>query len=201
LTWFQKPSILFCKVIVKHAPFNLAKKMNDNPDANQNQSEDSEPTFEVDKNDFSKHWLYLKKRENLLLGTLVSIGAALVCLAIWLIVMRFTGYKIGWMALAAGFGIGFAMQFFGKGVSPQFGVIGGAISLVTWLLGNFFTAAIIFSRLKHVALLTLMSHIDFSMVTLFLKAVIGPIDFLLCASAVYAAYYIGFKRVVPDNIK
>lgn len=175
--------------------------MNDNPDANQNQSEDSEPTFEVDKNDFSKHWLYLKKRENLLLGTLVSIGAALVCLAIWLIVMRFTGYKIGWMALAAGFGIGFAMQFFGKGVSPQFGVIGGAISLVTWLLGNFFTAAIIFSRLKHVALLTLMSHIDFSMVTLFLKAVIGPIDFLLCASAVYAAYYIGFKRVVPDNIK
>jgi hypothetical protein len=175
--------------------------MTDERNTDQAPTEDSEPTFEVDKSDFSKHWQYLKKRENLVAGTLVSIGAAIVCLAIWLIVMRLTGYKLGWMTLAAGFGIGFAMQYFGKGVSPQFGVIGGTITFLTWLLGNFFTAAIIFSRVKNVALVTLISHIDFSMITLFLKAVIGPIDFLLCASAVYAAYYIGFKRVVPDNVK
>jgi hypothetical protein len=163
--------------------------------------DDSEPTFEVDKSDFSKHWQYLKKRENLLMGILSSIAAAVLILLIWLVIMKFSGYKIGWMALAGGFGIGFAMQRFGKGVSPQFGIAGGAISFVTWILGNFFTAAIIFSRVKNVSLVTLLSHIDFSMVTLFLKAVIGPVDYLLCAAAVYAAYYVGFKRVVPDDIK
>jgi hypothetical protein len=93
------------------------------------------------------------------------------------------------------------MQYFGKGVSPQFGVVAGAISFFAWLVGNFFTAAIIFSRLKNISFLTLMSRIDFSMIGLFLKAVIGPVDFLLCAAAVYTAYYIGFKRVVPGNIK
>jgi uncharacterized membrane protein (DUF485 family) len=164
-------------------------------------AEDSEPTFEVDKNDFSKHWQYLKKRENLLIGVLSSLGAAIIILILWVVIMRLTSYKVGWMALAAGFGIGYSMQYFGKGVSPQFGVIGGAISFFTWLAGNFFTAAVIFSRIKHMSFLTLMSHIDFSMVTLFLKAVIGPVDYILCAAAVYAAYYIGFKRVVPDNIK
>jgi hypothetical protein len=164
-------------------------------------ADDSEPTFEVDKSDFSKHWQYLKKRENLLMGTLWSIGAAFIIMIVWLVIMKLTGFKLGWMALAEGFGIGYAMQHFGKGVSPQFGIVGGALSFATWIFGNFFTAAIIFSRVKNISLITLLSHIDFSMVSLFLKAVIGPVDFILCAAAVYTAYYIGFKRVVPDDIK
>jgi hypothetical protein len=164
-------------------------------------TEDSEPTFEVDKSDFSKHWQYLKKRENLLLGTLWSIGAALLITTVWLVIMKLTGYKLGWMSLAEGFGIGYTMQYFGKGVSPQFGIVGGVLSFLTWIFGNFFTAAIIFSRMKNVSLITLLSHIDLSMIGIFLKAIIGPVDYLLCAAAVYAAYYIGFKRVVPDNIK
>ncbi len=166
-----------------------------------NLPEDSEPTFEVDKADFSKHWQYLKKRENLLMGTLSSVGTAVIILIIWIVIMRLTSYKVGWMALAAGFGIGYSMLYFGKGVSPHFGIIAGAISFPTWLLGNFFTAAIIFSRIKHVGFMTLLSHVDFSMISIFLKAVIGPVDYILCAAAVYAAYYIGFKRVVPDSIK
>jgi hypothetical protein len=164
-------------------------------------TDDSEPTFEVDKSDFSKHWQYLKKRENLLQGILAGIGVAILCLAIWLIIMKLTGYKVGWMALAEGFGVGYAIRFFGKGVSPQFGVCAGVISFFTWLFGNFFTAAVIFSRMKNISFLTLMSRVDFSMVSLFLKAILGPVDFLLCAAAVYSAYYIGFKRVTPDMLK
>lgn len=166
-------------------------------------SDDSEPTFEVDKSDFSKHWQYLKKRENLLRGTLWSIGTAFLLLVVWLVIMKLTGHpeKVGGMTLVEGFGIGFAMQHFGKGVSPQFGVVGGALAFSTWIFGNFFTGAIIFSRFKHVGLITLLSHTDFSMVTLFLKAVIGPIDFILCAAAIFTAYYIGFKRVTPDQVK
>jgi hypothetical protein len=172
-------------------------------DQQESPAEDSEPTFEVDKSDFSKHWQYLKKRENLLMGTLWSLGAALVILAVWLVVMKVTGHpeKIGWMTLAEGFGIGFAMQHFGKGVSPQFGIVGGAISFLAWVIGNFFTGALIFSRLKNVSLTVLLSHTDFSMVSIFLRAVIGPIDCILCAAAVYTAYYFGFKRVAPDNFK
>jgi hypothetical protein len=193
LTWFQKASILFCKGADKGNKY-MTEEQKDLAD-------DSEPTFEVDKSDFSKHWQYLKKRENLLVGTLWSIGAAILILMIWVMIMKLTGYKVGWMALAEGFGIGYAMQRFGKGVSPQFGVVGGAVSFITWILGNFLTAAIIFSKMKNISFLTLLSHIDFSMVSIFLKAVIGPVDYILCAAAVYTAYYIGFKRVVPDNIK
>jgi hypothetical protein len=72
-----------------------------------NPEDNSEPTFEVDKSDFSKHWQYLKKRENLLKGTIWSIGASLVVMIIWLAIMKLTGYKVGWMAFAEGFAIGF----------------------------------------------------------------------------------------------
>jgi hypothetical protein len=160
---------------------------------------DEEPSFEVDPRDFSKHWQYLKKRETIPLGTAAGIGAAAIALIIWTLAVKFTGYKLGWMAIAASFGIGFAIQYFGKGVSPVFGIIGGGIAFVTWLAGNFVTAALIFSRVKNLSFLTIMSRMDFSMAAMFLGAVIGPVDWLLLIAAAYTAYFFGFKKVTPPQ--
>ncbi|HUI92644.1 MAG TPA: hypothetical protein VLX68_10390 [Chitinivibrionales bacterium] len=160
---------------------------------------DSEQSFEVDPRDFSKHWQYLKKRENILLGTAAGIGAAIVALVIWGFAVKFTGYKLGWIAMASSFGIGFAIQYFGKGVSPVFGIIGGGIVFFTWLAGNFITAALIFSRVKSISFLTIMSRMDFPMFGAFLQAVIGPVDWLLLLAATYIAYFFGFKKVAPPQ--
>jgi hypothetical protein len=160
---------------------------------------DSEMSFEVDPRDFSKHWQYLKKRENLVLGTLAGAGAAVVSLFIWGLAVKFSGYKLGWMAIAASFGIGFAIRYFGKGVSPAFGIIGGGTAFLTWLAGNFVTAALIFSRVKNLSFLTLISRMDVSMVTMFLQAVTGPLDWLLLIAAAYIAYFFGFKKVAPPQ--
>ena len=155
---------------------------------------DLEPSFEVDPRDFSKHWQYLKKRENLFLGTAAGIGAAVVALIIWALAVKFSGYKVGWMAIAASFGIGFAIRYFGKGVSPVFGVIGGGTAFLAWLAGNIITTAfIISSRMKDFGFLKIVSHINFAT----FMASLQLIDWILAIAAAYIAYFFGFKKVEP----
>jgi hypothetical protein len=162
-------------------------------------TDDSEPSFEVDPTDFSKHWQYLKKRENFPKATLGGIGAAIVSLIVWALLIKITGYKLGWMAIAMSVAVGFAIQYFGKGVSPVFGVIGGSIAFLAWLAGNFITAAFIFSKMKNLSIITVISRMDIPTVFMFLKAVISPIDWLLGFAAAYTAYYFGFKKVMPPQ--
>jgi hypothetical protein len=155
---------------------------------------DSEPNFEVDPRDFSKHWQYLKKRENIPMGAAAGVGAAIAALIIWALFIKFTGYKVGWMAIAASFGIGFTIQYFGKGVSPVFGIIGGGIAFMTWLVGNFITGAfIVFSRVEH------SNFHAIPAIMMCLKAAIQPVDWLLAFAAVYIAYFFGFKKVTPPQ--
>jgi hypothetical protein len=155
---------------------------------------DEEPSFEVDPRDFSKHWQYLKKRENLPMGAAAGAGAAIAALVIWALLIKFTGYKVGWMAIAASFGIGFAIQYFGKGVSPVFGIIGGGIAFLTWLVGNFITGAfIISSHLQNTSLVAIPA------IMMCLKAAIQPVDWLLGFAAAYTAYFFGFKKVTPPQ--
>jgi hypothetical protein len=155
---------------------------------------DEELSFEVDPRDFSKHWQYLKKREHIPLGVAAGVGAAIAALIIWALLIKLTGYKVGWMAIAASFGIGFAIQYFGKGVSPVFGMIGGGIAFITWLAGNFITGAfIVFSRVENTNFLAIPT------IMLCLKASIQPVDWLLGFAAAYTAYFFGFKKVTPPQ--
>jgi hypothetical protein len=159
-------------------------------------ADDAEPSFEVDPRDFSKHWQYLKKRENILLGTAAGVGTAVVALIIWALAVKFSGYKLGWMAIAASFGIGFAIRYFGKGVSPVFGVIGGGTAFLTWLAGNIITTVfIISSRMKDFGFLKIISHINFPT----FMASLQLIDWLLAFAAAYIAYFFGFKKVAPPQ--
>jgi hypothetical protein len=158
-----------------------------------------EASFEVDAKDFSKYWNYLKKKENIALGILGGVAAALIALIIWAVLIKFSGYKVGWMAIVAGAGIGFAVRYLGKGISPEFGIAGGAIAFLLWLFGNLITAVLIFSRMKNISFLTIISHMDFPTVMVFLKAVISPIDWLLGFAAAYTAYFFGFKKVSPPQ--
>jgi hypothetical protein len=157
---------------------------------------DSEMSFEVDPRDFSKHWQYLKKRENLLLGTAAGAGAAVIAIIIWALAVKFSGYKVGWMAIAASFGIGFAIRYFGKGVSPAFGVIGGGTAFLAWLAGNIITTAfIISSRMKDFGFFKIISHINFAT----FMASLQLIDWILAIAAAYIAYFFGFKKVGPPQ--
>ena len=76
----------------------------------------------------------LKLEQNLPMGIASGAGAATVGAAVWALVTVGTGYQIGWMAVGVGFLVGYSIRFFGKGIDPIFGVIGGAFIILVYLL-------------------------------------------------------------------
>ena len=74
--------------------------------------------------------------ENLPKGILCAVVACIVGAVAWGLISVFTGRQIGFMPIAIGFMVGFAMRK-GKGIRPIFGIIGAALSLVSYILGDF----------------------------------------------------------------
>lgn len=76
--------------------------------------------------------------ENLPKGVLCGVAACLIGAVAWGLVSVSTGYQVGYMAIAVGFLVGFAMRL-GKGVRPIFGIIGAALALLSCILGDYFS--------------------------------------------------------------
>ena len=165
----------------------------------QDKQDDSEPVFEVDQKDFSKYLSYCKSKENMVMGIIGASFAGLIVLALWTVLVKFTGYKLGWMAIVHGIAIGYSVKFLGKGISPVFGILAGIATFIAWLAGNLLTACIMFSRMKNISFLGILSNMDISTSFYFLRAVLGPIDFLVGIAGIYAAYYVSFRRIQPPQ--
>ena len=76
--------------------------------------------------------------ENLSKGVLYAVAACIVGAVAWGLISVSTGRQIGFMPIAIGFMVGFAMRK-GKGIRPIFGIIGAALSLISCVLGDFFS--------------------------------------------------------------
>ena len=87
-----------------------------------------------------------RSEQNLLLGVLAGAVWALVGATLWAVVTAATGYQIGYMAVAVGFFVGFAMRHFGKGIDSTFGVVGAGLALLGCALGNLFAVCAVLSE-------------------------------------------------------
>jgi len=137
-----------------------------------------------------------KAGQNLPLGLLAGIAAALIGAVIWAAITIVTDYQIGFMAVGIGFLVGLAIRVVGKGIDRVFGITGAVLALFGCLAGNVLTMAIIISQ---------QEAIPFFYVFLFLAttpaAVIelmaisfSPIDLLFYGIAIYAGYKYSFRR-------
>ena len=79
----------------------------------------------------------LRGEQNLLIALLAGIAAAVVGTIVWAAITVTTGYQIGYMAIAVGFIVGYAVRL-GNGIDKIFGVLGAALALGGCVLGNLF---------------------------------------------------------------
>lgn len=78
----------------------------------------------------------LETEANLLMGLIGGGIAMLVSAIIWGVITYVTEYQIGWMAIGVGFLVGIAIQFFGRGKTPIYGISGAVLALLGCVLGN-----------------------------------------------------------------
>lgn len=139
----------------------------------------------------------LQRDQNLPLALLAGAVAAVVGASLWAAITLLIDFQMGWMAVAIGFLVGWAVRTFGKGLKPVFGYLSAALALVGCLLGNLGMMGVLIAHqdgvtvLDVVLFLALNPALDLEL----LGATFSPIDLLFYGLALYYGYKTAFRRI------
>lgn len=147
----------------------------------------------VEQIDVEQQLEQFRTEQNLPLGILAGLGAAVIGAVVWAAITVATEYQIGYMAIAVGFIVGFAMRTLGKGVDQIYGIIGGVLALFGCVLGNFFSLVGFVAKENNSGYFDTFSLIDFSMVPSVMIDAFSPLDILFYGLAIYQGYKISFR--------
>ncbi len=141
------------------------------------------------------------REQNFLRGLAAGAGAALIGAAAWILVTVITKFQIGFMAVGVGLLTGLAIRRYGNGVDPIFGLMGGALSLLGCLFGNFFSYLEFISRARHVGVGTLLANLPPAGIVNVIKAGFKPMDVLFSGIAIYSGYKYAFRVIKSEELE
>jgi hypothetical protein len=144
----------------------------------------------------------LQEEQNLLAGILAGGVAVIAGAILWAAFTLVTEFQIGWMAIAIGFIVGFAIRRFGRGVDKVFGIMGATLSVLSCVGGNLLFSGIVISQHEAVSafavLLGMLLHPVAVMEILVLT--FSPIDLLFYGLAIYEGYKLSFRRITQAEL-
>lgn len=142
----------------------------------------------------------LKKEQNFNLALIVGISAGILGALLWGVVTVVTGYQIGYMAVAVGAGVGISMRYFGKGIDQQFGIAGGAIALISCVLGNFFGIIGFIAEGEGLGFLETLTLFDYSQLVPMMTETFSGMDILFYGIAAYEGYKLAFRAFTEREL-
>ena len=122
-------------------------------------------------------------------GALVFGGiAAILGALLWATFIVITDLRIGFAAIGLAYLVGFAVRKGGKGITTKFNIIGAALSLSSYFLGDYFKGVAFTARMKDISCLEAVSEYPISYAVPFMFASLTPIDLLFYAIVGYFGY-------------
>jgi uncharacterized protein (DUF2062 family) len=157
---------------------------------------------QIDQGKLENLMNHLKSEQSLSMAILGGLIASIVAAMIWAAITYATKFQIGFMAIGVGFLVGYAVKFFGKGMTTTFGIVGAVFSLFGCLLGNILTAIIAASFEEKIPVSSiLMAFLTNPMIVVeIFKATFSPIDLLFYGIAVYEGYRFSFREISEEEI-
>lgn len=135
--------------------------------------------------------------QNLPLAILAGVVVAVICAGIWAVISAATNHQIGFMAIGVGMLVGIAVQHFGRGITPLYGVVGAVCALFGCLLGNLLTVCYFVGDEQGVGTLVVLNAILGSGgLWITLKETFQGMDLLFYAIAIFEAYRRSFRTLV-----
>ena len=145
---------------------------------------------------------YLKifKEQSLASGVIYGLIASLLGAAVWALITVYSGYQIGYMALAIGALVGYSVRIFGKGIQNIYGIVGASLALFGCMLGNLLSVVGIVAREESLDFLNILFSIDLSLVIQVLKETFSFMDLLFYGFAVYEGYKFSIRPVKETDL-
>jgi phosphate/sulfate permease len=131
--------------------------------------------------------------ENLFLGLLAGILAALAGAGIWMGITIATGLHVGYVALGVGALVGLAIRIAGNGRSMIFGIIGALLTLAGCLGGEILTVVQLSSSAQHDFYNTLTT-LDLTQTVTNIVTHMDPIMYLIYAIGIFEGYKLSIRK-------
>lgn len=160
------------------------------------QPESSATGFSIPRDRYEQ----LRAEQSLTVAFLAGLVAALLGAIAWATITVTTEYQIGYMAIAVGFMVGFAMRL-GKGIDKIFGVLGAVFSLLGCVLGNVFSIVGFISTQEHLGLMETLTRINYGKIPELIAANFSAMDLVFYGIAVYEGYRFSFRRLTMQDAK
>jgi len=142
----------------------------------------------------------LRMEQKLLFGVLSGLVVGVIGAILWGAITVFTGYQIGYMAIAIGAGVGFVIRMTGRGIDKVFGFVGAGISLLSVLLGNFLSIVGFLANSEGLGYLDALLLFDYSYLPQLMGETFSVIDLLFYGLAIYWGYKFSFRKVTEQTI-
>jgi antitoxin component YwqK of YwqJK toxin-antitoxin module len=130
-------------------------------------------------------------------GLLLTLVGALI----WAAITVITEYQIGYMAIGIGLLIGFGIRYFGAGVDQKFGLLGGALALLSCLMGNFFAQIGFLAQSENITYLQALRLFDYNYLPSVLSETFSPMDLLFYGFAIYEGYRFAFRAISAEELE
>jgi len=142
----------------------------------------------------------LHEEQNLLMGSLTGLVAALVGAGVWAAVTVATEYQIGWMAVGIGFLVGYAVRLAGKGIAPAFGAISAVLSLFGCAAGNLLTVTWFIASAEGLSFMEVATQLNVAIVFEILTSTFEVMDVLFYGLAAYFGYKTAFRQITQADL-
>lgn len=144
----------------------------------------------------------LRSQQNLPLAVIAGAAAALAGAGAWAAITVLTEHQIGWMAIAVGALVGFAVRVAGKGAGANYAAIGAGFALVGCVIGNLLTVSYFIAVNEGVPYgLVLSALMDPAFTTEVLVATFDPVDIVFYALAVYCGFKYGQREFTDQDLR
>jgi len=170
------------------------------PEPQEQKAEDQvQPEFQISEQDAERALDVFRQEQNLVVGGMAGLIAAVAGAAVWAGVTVVTEYQIGWMAVGLGFLVGIAIRTMGRGIDQVFGVVGAVMALVGCVLGNVFTIAWYISAQTGSSLISVLTQLDMELVIDLITETFQVMDILFYGLALYFGYKYAFRQLTLDD--
>lgn len=156
-------------------------------------------TVDVDRVERVIHGM--RAEQNLPMGFLAGLAAAILGAIIWALITAITNYQIGWMAIGIGFLSGISVRFFGKGIDQIYGFIGAGLALFGCMLGNYLTSLYFISGMEGIPVMQLILMINLDGIIEIMTATFQGMDLLFYGLAIYAGYQFAFRQIDDEKLQ
>ena len=180
-------------------PDNLPKQQPKPDPRDEVRADEQAAEFALTEQESQRAMAFFREEQNLVMGFLYGLFAALAGAIVWAGATIATGYQIGWLAVGIGFLVGNAVRAGGKGIDQAYGIVGAVLSLFGCALGNLLAVAWFVSQEYGVPISEVLSGMDPAMAIEMMSANFQLMDLLFYGLAVYFGYRYAFRELTPED--